>query len=61
MALTKPAAGCLQLIGGFFLVVGVGIFFSPHPAGLIPIAIGGLIVWAGGRGVRKRIREERHR
>ena len=59
---TKPAAGCLQLIGGFILLVGLIAFFAKNPSGLILVAIGGGIIWWGGRAVRERIRNEtRHR
>ena len=61
MSLTKPASCFLQLIGGLILLIGVIMFFAHNPGGLILVAIGGVIVWWGGRAVRERIDKETRR
>jgi len=59
--LTKPAAVFVQLLGGLLLLIGVITFFAKNPAGLIFVAIGGAMVWRGGRATRERIRKELHK
>ena len=55
---TKPASCFLQLIGGLLLLIGIIAFFAANPSGLILVAIGGLILWWGGKSTRERIRSE---
>ena len=54
MSLTKPAGAFLQLVGGCVLFAGIG-FVIPNPFwGLVLLAAGGWLLWAGGRPARRK-------